>query len=74
MLRHVIKLACAVALVALSGTGSHAQTRFPERAVKIVVPFAAGGGVDVFARLIAQRLQDKFNSTVIVENLSLIHI
>ena len=68
MLRHVIKLACAVALVALSGTGSHAQTKFPERAVKIVVPFAAGGGVDVFARLIAQRLQDKFNSTVIVEN------
>jgi tripartite-type tricarboxylate transporter receptor subunit TctC len=42
--------------------------KFPERPVRIVVPFAPGGGVDTFARMIAQKLQDRFGSPVVVEN------
>jgi tripartite-type tricarboxylate transporter receptor subunit TctC len=42
--------------------------RYPLQPVKIIVPFAPGGGTDVVARLIAQRLGDRLGHTVIVEN------
>ena len=41
---------------------------YPSRVVKIVVPYAAGGGVDVIARMLAERLQTKWGVPVIVEN------
>ncbi|MDM0033764.1 tripartite tricarboxylate transporter substrate binding protein [Variovorax sp. J22P271] len=41
---------------------------FPSHAVKIVVPYAPGGGVDVIARVLAERLQSKWGQPVIVEN------
>ncbi len=44
-----------------------AQT-YPTHAVKIVVPYAPGGGVDVIARVLAERLQAKWGQPVIVEN------
>ena len=45
-----------------------ARADFPDRTVKIVVPFDAGGTVDAVARALAQRLNDKWNVPVIVEN------
>ena len=42
--------------------------RFPNRNIKMVVPFAAGGGVDVFARLLAERLKEQTGTNIIVEN------
>ena len=41
---------------------------FPERPIRLVVPFAAGGGVDVFARLLADQLKQQRNYTFVVEN------
>src|SRR5512135_1178456 len=41
---------------------------YPERTIKIVVPFPAGGPTDVAARLIAQSLATKFGKGVVVEN------
>ena len=41
---------------------------FPKRAVTIVVPFAAGGGGDILARMAIQRLEPKWGVPVIVEN------
>ena len=46
--------------------GAHAD--FPERTVRIVVPFDAGGTVDAVARALANRLNLKWNVPVIVEN------
>ena len=46
-----------------------AQT-YPSRPVKIGVPFPAGGGTDLLARVVADALAKKWNSTVYVENLS----
>jgi tripartite-type tricarboxylate transporter receptor subunit TctC len=47
---------------------AHAQTDFPNRTVRIVVPFAAGGGTDIVARLIAPKLSEAWGQSVIIEN------
>jgi tripartite-type tricarboxylate transporter receptor subunit TctC len=50
------------------GASPDARAEFPERTVKIVVPFDAGGTVDAVARAIANRLNAKWSVPVIVEN------
>ena len=55
-------------LLALAMTApAHAQ-KWPDRSVRIVTPFASGGGTDVFARILAQRLTEVFGQQFIVEN------
>ncbi|UHL65026.1 tripartite tricarboxylate transporter substrate binding protein [Paralcaligenes sp. KSB-10] len=50
------------------GMGAHAADAYPNHAVTIVVPFGAGGSADVYARQLAQKLQQKLGQTFIVEN------
>jgi tripartite-type tricarboxylate transporter receptor subunit TctC len=52
---------CAFALPASAGS-------YPDHAIKMIVPFAAGGGTDVLARIIAQNLNSKWGQPVVVEN------
>jgi tripartite-type tricarboxylate transporter receptor subunit TctC len=52
----------------LAGAGS-AQSPYPDRPVKIIVPFAAAGPTDVVARLIAQKLSEKFGQQFYTENM-----
>jgi tripartite-type tricarboxylate transporter receptor subunit TctC len=47
---------------------ARAQAPYPSRIIKLVVGFAAGGGNDIIARIIAQKMQDDLGQTVIVEN------
>ena len=64
MLIRIIPLAlslCAFALPAAAGD-------YPDHAIKMIVPFAAGGGTDVLARIIAQNLNSKWGQPVVVEN------
>jgi len=42
--------------------------KYPERQIRIIVPYPPGGSVDVLGRLLAQRMQENWNQTVIVEN------
>jgi tripartite-type tricarboxylate transporter receptor subunit TctC len=59
------------ALAALAAPGiAAAQPAWPERAVRIIVPFPPGGGTDTFARQIAQHFQARFNQPFAVENRS----
>jgi tripartite-type tricarboxylate transporter receptor subunit TctC len=41
---------------------------YPQRPIKIIVPFPAGAGPDQVARMLAQRLQEVFGQTVVIEN------
>ena len=54
-------------LAPLAATPSLAQD-YPARAVKIVVPFAAGGPADIYARFMAQRLQDGLGQPFTIDN------
>jgi tripartite-type tricarboxylate transporter receptor subunit TctC len=59
-------LAFMLGLVLLAG--APAQAAYPDRVVRIVVPVAAGGGVDVMARILAQKLSERWGAQFVVEN------
>ena len=64
----VTRAALLAAVVSL-GLAAPAQAQLsPSRPITLVVPFAAGGGVDVLGRLVAEKLQDRFKQSVVVEN------
>ena len=66
--RDFLRLASgAAALPAVSGIG-RAQS-YPSRPIKIVVPFPAGGGTDIVARAIAERMRLSLGQPVVIENI-----
>jgi tripartite-type tricarboxylate transporter receptor subunit TctC len=65
--RSAIAAIGAAVLAAASGPAA-AQDKWPERSVRIVVPFSAGGATDVVARAIAQNLTEYWGQSVVVEN------
>jgi tripartite-type tricarboxylate transporter receptor subunit TctC len=58
----------AASLAAAAAAPAAAQTDFPNKMIKIIVPFSAGGIVDSIARVIAEKLSAKYGQPVIVEN------
>jgi tripartite-type tricarboxylate transporter receptor subunit TctC len=56
------------AAIGLIGSGASAQDGYPSRTVTIVVPFAAGSGADIGARLLAKDLTEALGATVVVDN------
>lgn len=60
----------ALAAPALTNFGAHAQAIFPDRPVRLLVPYAAGGGQDIAARLIAEPLRAALGQPIVVENRS----
>jgi tripartite-type tricarboxylate transporter receptor subunit TctC len=63
---HTVVIAAAAASIAIIGTA--AAQDWPTRPITLIVPFAAGGGVDVSARIQAQRMSELLGQSIIVEN------
>jgi tripartite-type tricarboxylate transporter receptor subunit TctC len=63
------KLTSAVLGVALAFSSGLAQSQaFPNKPLRIIVPFPAGGTTDIAARIVAQRMQESMGQPVLVEN------
>ncbi len=58
----------ALGFAAASASLSALAQSYPNKPVKIIVPFAAGGPADVYARFMAQRLQDALGQSFVIDN------
>jgi tripartite-type tricarboxylate transporter receptor subunit TctC len=63
-----IAAAATSALAPFAGGSALAQTSYPARPIRLIVPFAAGGLADLTARLAAERLGDKLGQRFVIEN------
>ena len=69
--QHCVTLSrCVVAASAavFLSTAAYAQDKYPSQPVRIIVPYSAGGGVDITARVLAESLRKTFGQTFLVEN------
>jgi tripartite-type tricarboxylate transporter receptor subunit TctC len=66
-LSHLLGFFGYAAFLAVGGISAVAQT-YPNQTVKVVVPFPAGGGIDIIARIIVPKLSEALGQSVIVEN------
>jgi tripartite-type tricarboxylate transporter receptor subunit TctC len=58
----------SLALLASPALPALAQSHWPTRAVRVIVPSSAGGGTDVFGRILAQALSDQTGQSFVVDN------
>src|SRR5258708_37562266 len=59
---------CGGGLLLMMGSPALAQTAYPSRTIKMIVPYPAGGTTDFLGRLVADQLKSGLGATVIVEN------
>jgi tripartite-type tricarboxylate transporter receptor subunit TctC len=67
--RWLAALTCALAAAGLATSGAHAQGKYPDHPVRVILPFGAGGVADVTARLVAGALSTKLGQNFIIENM-----
>jgi tripartite-type tricarboxylate transporter receptor subunit TctC len=60
--------ALALVLVAAQAPDASAQTKFPNHPIRLLVPFAPGGGVDVVARIVGQKLSERIGQPILIES------
>jgi tripartite-type tricarboxylate transporter receptor subunit TctC len=61
-------LACGALLIAATADGAKAQSGYPSRPIKLVVPFPPGGGIDGTARIAATALSNVLGQQIVVQN------
>jgi tripartite-type tricarboxylate transporter receptor subunit TctC len=64
----IVRTLCIAAATTLATFSVHAQNAFPKRTVTIVVPYAAGGVTDHFARVLGNKLSKVWGQSVVVDN------
>ena len=58
----------AVMLLAATGAGAQAQSAYPSKPIRIVVPYVAGGAADITARIVGQKMAEGLRVPVIIDN------
>jgi tripartite-type tricarboxylate transporter receptor subunit TctC len=67
--RDIVRLMGAASAALVASTLRNAQAQdYPNRVIRLIVGFAAGGGNDVFARLVGQKLSELIGQSVVIEN------
>jgi len=66
-MRQPMIVLAALSLALLQSSSGHAQT-YPSHPIRLIVPFAAGGAVDVLARLVGSKLSEQMGQPVVIEN------
>lgn len=66
--REVISQAMTLSLAALAPSGWAQGSVFPSKPVRIIVPFQAGGGTDILARIIGEQLSKRWGQPVLIDN------
>ena len=61
-------IACALCSLGLWATTACAQDKYPSRPIRLVIPFAPGGGSDVTARLLGPRIAERLGQPVVIDN------
>jgi tripartite-type tricarboxylate transporter receptor subunit TctC len=64
----LFRAACAAAVLAAVVNGTHAAQSYPDRHVRLIVPYPPGGVTDVLARTIAQRISNQWGQQMVVDN------
>jgi tripartite-type tricarboxylate transporter receptor subunit TctC len=67
LLKHTLVIAAALALLLGCPASSRAQ-EWPQRPIRIIVAFGAGGGADIISRILGQAMQEKLGQPVVIEN------
>ena len=67
-MRLIVGALCSALALTAATAQAHAQSDYPNKPVRVLVPFAPGGFVDVAARIVGQKLSEKWKQQVIVEN------
>ena len=65
---HVVPLLASALLLLGSAVNADAQTAYPSKAIRLIVPYPAGGGTDAVARAVFQKLGESLGQAVVVEN------
>jgi len=66
--RRALRMMVVTLLASLACANVFAQQGYPTKPIRLIVPFAPGGGTDIVARLLAQKLSEAFGQIVIVDN------
>jgi tripartite-type tricarboxylate transporter receptor subunit TctC len=67
-MRKSYSLMTTILVLLLAAGGVYAQQRYPTKPIRLIVPFAAGGGTDIVARIMSEKLTESFGVSVIVDN------
>lgn len=66
--RQLLSQSAALLTTGLSACGAWAETAYPHKPVRLVVPFPAGGATDLFARALSQKLGERLGGSLVIEN------